>query len=184
MLLIANHGFEIFLDDVCWTHPWAERIMPLLRRLSQNLRRHLDTIPGVLVEHKGYSLTVHYRRVRQKHVRTVRRVVLDLLSPFWRELRITRGKKVLEVRPNVPWGKGTAIQRVLSLLKRQKHGCVIYVGDDATDEDAFEVLRSGGITVVVGKKKQSVAAYWVKDPGEVWDFLAALAIALAERTEP
>lgn len=184
LLLIANHGFEIFLDGVCWTHPWAKRSMPLLQRLARKLKGHLKTIPGVLVEQKRYSLTIHYRAVRRNQIRTMQEVALDILSPFWRDIRITKGKKVLEVRPNVPWGKGTAIQRVLTLLNRQKDGCVIYAGDDTTDEDAFAALRGGGVTVAVGKKKQTHAAYWVRDPGEVWEFLAALAITMAERTKP
>jgi trehalose 6-phosphate phosphatase len=182
VLLIANHGFEIFLDGVCWVHPWAERIMPLLHRLARTLKRRLLTVAGVLVENKRYTLAVHYRGVRQKDVRLVRETVYDLVLPFWREFKITRGKKVIEVRPNVPWSKGTAIQQVLTLLKREKEGCVIYTGDDATDEDAFEALRGNGITIVVGKKQRSKAMYWVRNPAEVWEFLATLGVTMSERT--
>jgi trehalose 6-phosphate phosphatase len=178
-MVIANHGFEIFLDDASWVHPWAERVMPLLQRLARKLRRHLNMISGVLVENKGYTLAIHYRDVERKHVRTVRDTVLELLLPFLSEFRITEGKKVIEVRPNVPWSKGTAIQRVLRMLKREKHRCIIYIGDDTTDEDAFEALRGGGITIVVGKKK-SCAEYWVRDPEEVWQFLATLALTMNE----
>jgi trehalose 6-phosphate phosphatase len=180
-MLIANHGFEIFLDGMCWVHPWAERVMPLLQHLARKLRRHLNTISGVLVENKRYTLAIHYRGVERKDVRTVRETVLELLLPFWSEFRITEGKKVIEVRPNVPWSKGSAIQRVVKLLKREKQRCVIYIGDDTTDEDAFEALRGGGITIVVGKKKSS-AAYWVRNPAEVWQFLAILALTMSERT--
>ena len=184
MLLVANHGFEIFFDRLSWVHPWAERAVPLLRQLALRLRKQLRPFSGVLVENKRYTLSVHYRSVPKRDVRRMREVVLDFLLPFWKDFRITEGKKVVELRPNVPWDKGTAIQRVLTLLKREKHGCVIYIGDDTTDEDAFETLRGGGITVVVGRKKQSRAAYWVRDPAEVWEFLAALAITLAERSKP
>jgi len=183
MFLIANHGFEIFLDDACWVHPWAERIKPLLHRLAQRLRGRLQSVSGVFVEDKRYTLAIHYRAVRQKDVRLVRETVHDLVMPFWREFKITRGKKVIEVRPNVPWSKGTAIQQVLTSLKRIKEECVIYAGDDTTDEDAFGALRGNGITIVVGKKRHSKAAYWVRNPAEVWEFLATLGVSMSERTE-
>jgi len=182
MLLVANHGFEIFFDGLSWVHPWAERAVPLLRQIALRLRRRLRSFSGVLVENKRYTLTIHYRSVLKKNVRIVREEILDFLLPFWKDFRITSGKKVVELRPNVPWGKGTAIQRVLTLLKREKRGCVIYVGDDTTDEEAFEALRGKGITVVVGKKKQSSATYWVKNPDEVWQFLAMLSITMSERS--
>lgn len=181
VLFIANHGFEIFLDGVCWVHPRAERMMPLLYRLGRTLKRRLGKIPGVLVENKRYTLAVHYRGVRQKDVRLLRETVYDLALPFWREFRITKGKKVVELRPNVPWSKGTAVQQVLTLLKRENEGCVIYTGDDTTDEDAFEALRGNGITIVVGRKQQSKATYWVRNPAEVWEFLATLGVTMSER---
>jgi trehalose 6-phosphate phosphatase len=182
-LLLANHGFEIFIDNDKWVHPWAERMEPLLRRLARTLRRRLKTVSGLLLENKGYTLSVHYRRVSQDEVREVRDTVMDVLRPYVREIRITKGKKVIELRPNVPWSKGTAILKVLRLLKRQKKRCIIYLGDDTTDEDAFEALRGSGITIAVGKKKKSSAAYWVKDPAEVMEFLSILAFTVRERDD-
>ena len=183
MLLVANHGFEIFAHGIRWVHPWAERVRPHLNRLARLLRRHLRVIPGALVENKRYTLGIHYRAVQGKDARKVRGLVLDLLVPFRKDFRITEGKKVIEVRPNVAWSKGTAVQRVLTLLKHKGRECVIYIGDDTTDEDAFEALRETGITVVVGKKKTSSAVYWVRNPGEVLEFLSILGVMLSERTK-
>jgi trehalose 6-phosphate phosphatase len=180
LMIIANHGFEIFIDKESWVHPWAERIAPLLRKLARTLRTHLKSISGVLIENKGYTLAIHYRRVLNHEVRNVRDIALEVLLPFLREIKITEGKKVIEVRPNVPWSKGTAIRMVLRLLKRQTQRCVIYVGDDTTDEDAFEALRGGGITIVVGRKKKSSATYWVRNPEEVGNFLAILVVTSRE----
>ena len=56
-------------------------------------------------------------------------------------LRMTRGKKVFEVRPNVPWNKGKALLFLLEKLgiTRDSGAVTLYIGDDITDEDAFEV---------------------------------------------
>ncbi len=59
------------------------------------------------------------------------------------ELRMTRGRKVVEVRPKVNWHKGTALDHLLGALGLRARADVvaIYIGDDHTDEDAFRVLR-------------------------------------------
>jgi trehalose 6-phosphate phosphatase len=55
-------------------------------------------------------------------------------------LRATEGKMVLELRPPVAVDKGTAS---LAFVRRVAgaDAAVLYVGDDRTDEDAFDALR-------------------------------------------
>ena len=47
----------------------------------------------------------------------------------------------------------------------------IYIGDDLTDEDAFARLKDKGLTIVVGKSKESKAQYYLNDTTEVVEFL-------------
>jgi trehalose 6-phosphate phosphatase len=54
-------------------------------------------------------------------------------------LAIHWGRKVLEVRPPVPLNKGIGIAR---LLRGAPVSAAVYVGDDATDLDAFRELRA------------------------------------------
>jgi trehalose-6-phosphatase len=52
----------------------------------------------------------------------------------------------------------------------------MYLGDDATDEDAFRVIEAygNGISVYVGEPTStSAAAYFVRSPDEVAAFLEA-----------
>jgi trehalose 6-phosphate phosphatase len=98
--------------------------------------------------------------------------VEDTLSSKGEELKITRGRKVMEIRPKVNWHKGTALNHLLTVLdlKNQPDVVSIYIGDDRTDEDAFRVLReeSQGYGILVSSKvKDTTAFYTVKDPGEV-----------------
>lgn len=49
---------------------------------------------------------------------------------------------------------------------------VAYLGDDTTDEDAFERLRGRGMTVLVRTECRATSAdFWARPPGEVLAFL-------------
>ncbi|KAL3655525.1 hypothetical protein CASFOL_001311 [Castilleja foliolosa] len=74
-------------------------------------------------------------------------------------LRLTHGRKVLEVRPVFNWQNGKAIEFLLESL----------VGDDRTDEDAFKVSRevNRGYGIIVSSvPKESNAFYSVRDTAE------------------
>jgi trehalose 6-phosphate phosphatase len=43
----------------------------------------------------------------------------------------------------------------------------VYVGDDATDEDAFRVIRRDGIGILVGPPRRSAARYCLPSPDHV-----------------
>jgi len=47
----------------------------------------------------------------------------------------------------------------------------IYIGDDVTDEDAFDVLKNEGLTIFVGHPKKSHAKYYLKNAKEASKFL-------------
>ena len=65
------------------------------------------------------------------------RSVLDKYPKF----HLTRGKKVMEIRPSIKWNKGDAVEYLLNTLGFAKSSDVLplYIGDDQTDEDAFKV---------------------------------------------
>jgi trehalose-6-phosphatase len=49
----------------------------------------------------------------------------------------------------------------------------LYVGDDATDEDAFLALPEG-LTISVGNARQTSARYYLEDQGTLQAFLGWL----------
>lgn len=55
--------------------------------------------------------------------------------------------QVLEVRPDITWNKGKAVEFLLESLELNIRDDVlpIYVGDDKTDEDAFKVKLQDNI---------------------------------------
>lgn len=171
---ITNHGFEISIGRSHWIHQGALQARPVLVEISRKLKRELSVVQGVHIENKRYTLTVHYRNVRKQSVPVVKETTEGLLRPYEAKFKITRGKKVFEVRPDVPWNKGRAVDRVLKLLRAGKMSLVVYVGDDRTDEDAFKLLHGRGLTVLVGGRRQSAARYRVQNPSAVAVFLKAL----------
>lgn len=136
----------------------------------------LSDVPGVDVERKRYAVAVHYRQVDPAAVDTVEEAVKTVGARHDR-LRTTGGKMIHEFRPDVDWDKGRAL---LFLLDRMELGSgdwlPFYLGDDLTDEDAFEALRGRGVAVVVGRDGPPThAGYLLEDPEEVREFLGRLA---------
>jgi trehalose-6-phosphatase len=67
--------------------------------------------------------------------------------------------------------KGKAAKDLLRQIPGRK--VVIYAGDDTTDETAFALLRKG-VTIRVGRFRETEANFFVRSPGEVQMFLEKL----------
>lgn len=163
-LVVGNHGAE-------W--PRAARDPVLERRVKAwraSLERQLAAVDGVVVEDKGRSLAVHYRRARRKN--TARALIARALASL-RDARVAEGKQVFDVQPVGSPHKGHALVRLWQALRAEAG---IFVGDDATDEDAFRPSRKlqGLLTIRVGWRRTSRAAYYLRDQREVDDLLSFL----------
>lgn len=92
---------------------------------------------------------------------------------------MTTGKKNFEFRPDFDWDKGRAMRWLIGELGLDHLAVTpMYLGDDTTDEDAFRVIRTRGIGIVVGREGEpSLARYALDDTGEVTSFLARIAEA-------
>jgi trehalose 6-phosphate phosphatase len=181
IIYAGNHGLEIEGFGSSFLEPIAEEMRPFLKMLNQALSATFRGIKGVFVEDKGLTLSVHYRMVDGSEEERVRGAFERITDPLHLtgRIRITRGKKVYEIRPPVDWDKGKAIGWLITRFResRGKGGTLpIYLGDDLTDEDGFEVIeKNNGISVFVGgDNSQSVARYFLKSPEEVSEFLKML----------
>ena len=112
---------------------------------------------------------------------TVATVFQQITSPWLREgkIRVTSGKKVLEVRPPIDWHKGKAVDTIAKEVKKVRkleQLLIIYLGDDTTDEDAFKVIhRPRGWSIFVGgENPSSNADYFLNSTSEVATFLSRL----------
>ncbi|KAL5123829.1 Kinesin-like protein KIN-5B [Glycine soja] len=67
------------------------------------------------------------------------------------QLRLTQGRKVLEIRPTIKWDKVKALEFLLESLGYKNLNDIfpIYIGDDRTDEDAFRVTNAATPSLLV-----------------------------------
>lgn len=183
LVYAGNHGMEIEGPRLRFTHPDAVSARAVLEQVCSTLASDLQHIPGVLVEDKGLTLTVHYRGIPEGRIAEVEAATAEATAPHLKsgQLRLTRGKKVVEVRPDIPWDKGRAIRRIREAYDDRPFPA--YFGDDRTDEDGFAVVQEmGGLAVFVGKSRQgTVALYQLDSPSEVsstldllWEVLEVL----------
>ena len=130
------------------------------------------------VETKRYGLAVHYRHVVPDQVWRVEMELARAIRRDGSRLEIFHGEKVIEVQPQVGWSKGDCVLWIREAIQRvsEEPLTVLYMGDDRTDEHAFEALAGRAITIRVGSGVQaSRAAYRLPDVAGVQRLLAALA---------
>jgi trehalose-phosphatase len=172
IIYAGNHGLEILGRNLCFSEPVAAALRERLAAMSENLENALQTIPGALVEYKGVTTSVHFRRVADEDaIARMRDVVRNAVARD-NAFRVRVGRKVFEIVPRTDWNKGTAALWINRHLG-QDELLSIFIGDDRTDEDAFEALTDG-ITVKVGGC-ETRAKYRVPGPEAVQEFLQWLA---------
>ncbi|MBI3314398.1 MAG: trehalose-phosphatase [Candidatus Omnitrophica bacterium] len=174
---VGNHGFEMDVPDFVLGNFDLARTGEVLGLLKEEIGKAISFFEGAFVEDKGITLSVHYRLVRPRSEGPIKRLLEDITKPFVArgEVRVSLGKKVFEIKPLIDWDKGRA---VVWLLGEHQKACgtvpaVVYIGDDRTDEDAFEALTGRGITIKVGEGA-TAAEYHVKDQNEVIVLLKAI----------
>jgi trehalose-phosphatase len=178
--VLGNHGIEVAQPngppavrrDVA---QYESKVAAAVDRCSSIA----DSTPGVIVEDKRWTLSVHYRLADRAVIPAVSAHVADIALQLG--LRVTVGKEVLEVRPPVDVNKGTAaIALARSLNALDPSASVFCAGDDRTDEDAFRALRAtqpAAVTVFVGNDGALLttgAEFSVADPDDVRALLEAI----------
>ena len=162
LVYVGNHGLEIA----------GPRIIHLARP-PRNWRGDLERMtraieasapPNVVVERKGLSVSIHYRLLDGATRRRWVRQTWTRLTAWSaaQHLHAVRGKAVFELRPFGGWNKGSAVRWLLS-QPSWRGRTPIYLGDDMTDEDAFEAVRADGIGILVGPPRITAAKYRVSD---------------------
>lgn len=158
--LAGNHGLELRGPDY---DPEALELAagwrPLLDAVYDRLVPLLTEHPGCMVEHKGVTVSVHYRNLPPGTMFTLHRGVVRAVAGF-DGLVIDRGRQVLEIRPAIDRDKGTAVEWLHGRMQRLVGPCTpIFFGDDLADEPAFRaVRRAGGYGVLVASAGRPTAA--------------------------
>ncbi|MED6122545.1 hypothetical protein PIB30_040788 [Stylosanthes scabra] len=156
----------------------AAEFLPLIDEVYQELVEKTKSTPGARVENNKFCVSVHFRCVEEKEWGELAQQVRSVLKKY-PKLRLSQGRKVLEIRPTIKWDKGKALEFLLESLGFANCSDVfpVYIGDDRTDEDAFKKLRDRGqgLGILVSKfPKDTNASYSLQEPTEVMDFLQRL----------
>ena len=159
--LFGNHGLEPPPPGVSSPTP--------AREWAEQLQRLLPDDPGILIEDKRYSLTIHYRNARDKRraIEAIERVVTQLP-----DARALGGAEAVSLLPRGGSNKGIALQQACRWFACDS---AIYVGDDETDEDAFSsTFPEKLLTIRVGAADDSHARYHLGNQEEVDELLQVL----------
>ncbi|KAA0079361.1 trehalose-phosphatase [Mycolicibacterium sp. P9-64] len=177
----GNHGLELISPDgIRHDDDAALAARPALQRAAETLHDALSGVDGVEFEHKRHAIAVHYRRV---DATMVARVTAAAHTVGRREnLRVMHGRKVIELHPDIDCDKGAALRRITGLLGFTDP-VPVYLGDDLTDEDAFDAVERDGIGILVrhdedGDRPTS-ARFAVDSPRHAAALLAEIASRLA-----
>ena len=141
VLYIGNHGLERIEADAATVQvlpeaePFVEAVNTTLDDLDATLAARF---PGVRIERKGVTGSIHVRNAPDPDAaeESIARSLTTIAVP--RGLLVTRGRRIVEVRPPVAVDKGVAVAGVVR--ERGLRGA-LYLGDDRTDLDAFRALR-------------------------------------------
>ena len=166
------HGLELRMQD--GTLEQATHGAPELTELRARFGSLAREDARLVVEDKGSSLALHFRRAPERE-RELRELVAGAARRH-NGHHVMQGKMVLEVRP-AHADKGTAVTRFLETPPFAGR-TPVFAGDDTTDEDAFSVVnRHGGISVKVGVG-ESGATCRVPDVAALHEWLGATASAV------
>lgn len=183
LIYVGDHGFD--MSDLAGENHQLKAVrdyLPALDAVEQYLREGLERIAGLLFERKRSSIAVHFRLVAEADVPQVQAQVQKVLSKH-SQLKVTPGKKVIEIQPGLDWDKGKAVEWLLPQIDPSGRRHPVYIGDDMTDENAFRVVCRRGTGVLVREDDHlTTARYALEDPREVRLFLQRLIQALRERS--
>ncbi len=133
---IGNHGLERWQRGRISVLPAAQAFRARLESALADLQPH--QVPGMILEDKGATISIHYRQTRNPSE------VFERLLPVIQEIAARhgldhfQGRMVFELRPPIEVDKGSALR---SLVSEHLLDSAFFLGDDTTDVAAFRMAR-------------------------------------------
>lgn len=106
---------------------------------------------GIILEDKGIALALHYRRAERDTALAARKEFVRAVHWYQQQgvkLELLAGKEVIEAKPT-GMTKGDAITQILA--RYASTALPIYIGDERSDEAAFEAIADVGMAILVAE---------------------------------
>ncbi len=145
--LAGSHGAEID-GDTELTIPTGGPA--LLDRVVSELHAIADRVEGATVEEKPHGVAFHYRNSPDRLAEVAIRDIMAGPAQH-KGVHVLSGHKVLELTVVKP-DKGRALNYMRRRLGASR---VIFIGDDVTDETAFETLPATDLSIKIGAGETS-----------------------------
>ena len=153
----GSHGFSVQMDDG-YRIEFGQAYLDALGHAAEALCRDLEPLPGLQIERKRFAIAIHTRGASEPTAQQATELVARFLDGH-SELVLGHGKKVLEIRPAMDWHKGRAVRWMMQRWQRNSPRMVpIMIGDDITDEDAFDEISTDGMAILVGDHGRTTKA--------------------------
>ncbi len=150
--------------------PFPDRVA--LARTLVSLLAELPSYPGVWIEPKRNTFSVHLKGASGETQRRARQQVRKRVRPLRETLKVMGNLRDVEVAPVSIGDKGVAVRKFLD-EPAMRGALPIYFGDDFSDEPAFAALRKG-ISILVGKRRATRAQFSLRGPAEVAEALSRI----------
>lgn len=164
LAVIGNHGAE--------PSRFAKRATREVEAWLPQLADALTTVPGVVIEAKGASVSVHYGQSGDPQYAIA---AIEAAAPaLVHKVTLVHGIGLVNLIPKGAPNKGDAVAGLL-----RTHGLpgVLFVGDEPTDEPAFRVAaQPQSLGVRVGRLAASAATHYIETQADIDALLAELLI--------
>jgi len=138
------------------------------------LHSQLDRDPlGGLFEKKANAAVLHWRGVPAQRAKLIEKQTRELFEPLARMYGLTLLEFEAGLELRVGPGKGDAVRALLNEQPNGRPHPAAYLGDDISDEAAFQAIKGRGLSVLVRReRRRSAAEIWLRPPAELKAFLA------------
>lgn len=147
LVIVAEHGALIKYPGEKWKSlsdeddEWKKKIISVMETVTQKCQ-------GSFIEEKKFTMAWHYRNAAIEpgnfYSRKLIRALTELINGT--SLQVLDGNKIVEVR-FMKNNKGAIAKRIEEEVMPD---FIMAIGDDRTDEDMFEALGPGTITIKIG----------------------------------